>query len=253
MPCPLTAPLRVPDGASVAGLRTLSQCSAILVAPATPGEVAPLEDRRISPEAPTLRRSSGARLAAVGGGVPVPAEPAAKGPMRVAAIAPTKPEPVDLGAALGPVSGESILAMRPVSYTTRYDAMISRVAARHRIDPLLLHAVIDQESRYQANATSPAGARGLMQLMPSTARTLNVPGAAIADAEANVDGGARLLRHLHGRFNDFNLTLAAYNAGEGAVRKYGNQVPPYPETQNYVRSVMTRYERLVAEQASGSR
>ncbi|HVJ01234.1 MAG TPA: lytic transglycosylase domain-containing protein [Sphingomonas sp.] len=221
------------------------------IAPATPGELAPPRDLRITPDAPVVRRS-GAQLAAVGGAA-AGTRDAVKGPMHVAAIAPDKPEPVEPGSAPGASDGEAILAMRPVSYTTRYDAMISRVASRHRIDPLLLHAVIDQESRYQANATSSAGARGLMQLMPGTARMLKVPGAAIADAEANVDGGARLLRQLHTRFNDFNLTLAAYNAGEGAVRKYGNQVPPYPETQNYVRSVMARYERLVAEQASGTR
>lgn len=173
--------------------------------------------------------------------------------MQVAAIAPARDEPIDFAAAAGTPGADAILAMRPISYTTPYDAMIGRVAARHRIDPLLLHAVIDQESRYQVNATSRAGARGLMQLMPATARTLNVQGAAIVDAEANVDGGARLLRQLHTRFNDFNLTLAAYNAGEGAVRKYGNQVPPYPETQDYVRKVMARYERLVAEQAAGTR
>jgi len=74
-----------------------------------------------------------------------------------------------------------------------------------------------------------------------------------ANAEANVDGGARLLRQLHGRFNDFNLTLAAYNAGEGAVRRYGNRIPPYRETQSYVAGVMGRYSRLLAEQAARSR
>jgi len=184
-----------------------------------------------------------------------------RGPMRVAAIAPALDEPVEdpiplaeaTAAGLPAVDPEAILAFRPQSYTTRYDEMISRVAARHRIDPLLLHAVIDQESRYKVNATSSAGARGLMQLMPGTARMLDVRGAAIVDAEANVDGGARLLRRLHGRFGDFSLTLAAYNAGEGAVRRYGNTVPPYPETQNYVRQVMARYSKLVAEQAAGRR
>ena len=245
MPCPLTATLRVPDAASLAGLQTLTQCSGIVVAPATPGEVVPSEDLRITPE-PVRARPAGAQAVA-------DARAAPDGPMQVAAIAPAADEPLDLADAVGPADASAILAMRPISYTTPYDAMIGRVAARHRIDPLLLHAVIDQESRYQANATSRAGARGLMQLMPGTARMLNVPGTAITDAEANVDGGARLLRQLHTRFNDFHLTLAAYNAGEGAVRKYGNQVPPYPETQDYVRKVMARYERLVSEQAAGTR
>lgn len=251
MPCPLTANLRVADTASLAGLQTLSQCSTVIVAPATPGEVTPPEDLRIEPGSvrskPTDARLIPAALTAEAesGG--------AKGSMQVATIAPEKPEPVEFASSLGQVDADAILAMRPVSYATRFDSMISRVAARHRIDPLLLHAVIAQESRYQPNATSRAGARGLMQLMPGTARMLNVHGAAIADAEANVDGGARLLRQLHGRFNDFTLTLAAYNAGEGAVRKYGNQVPPYPETQDYVRKVMAKYDRLVAEQAAGQR
>jgi soluble lytic murein transglycosylase-like protein len=255
MPCPLTATLRVADTASLAGLQTLGQCSAVVVAPATPAEVDAPEDLRIVPEQPRMNLSGGKALADANsaGDAALRVSTPAKGPMRVAAIVPARAEPLEAGAALGDVGAEAILAMRPISYTTRYDAMISRVASRHRIDPLLLHAVIDQESRYQANATSHAGARGLMQLMPGTARMLNVPGTAITDAEANVDGGARLLRQLHGRFNDFNLTLAAYNAGEGAVRKYGNRIPPYPETQDYVRKVMARYEKLVAEQAVGTR
>ena len=251
MPCPLTANLRVADAASLAGLQTLSQCSTVIIAPATPGEVTPPEDLRIDPGS-VRSKPTGARL--ISASLTAGAESGgAKGPMQMAAIAPEKPEPVELASSLGQVDADAILAMRPVSYATRFDSMISRVATRHRIDPLLLHAVIAQESRYQPNATSRAGARGLMQLMPGTARMLNVHGAAIADAEANVDGGARLLRQLHGRFNDFTLTLAAYNAGEGAVRKYGNQIPPYPETQDYVRKVMAKYDRLVAEQAAGQR
>ena len=241
-PCPLTATLRIADEASLRGIQSLSQCTAI-VAPAMPGEASPPPNIRISPDqGPAGPSGASFRFASAS------ARDAA-GPMRVAAIAPRANEP----ASLGPVDAEGILAMRPMSYTTQYDAVISRAAARHRIDPLLLHAVIDQESRYRANATSRAGARGLMQLMPGTARMLNVPGGAITDPEANVDGGARLLRRLHGRFNDFTLTLAAYNAGEGAVLKYGNKVPPYPETQDYVRKVLARYDKLVAEQTAGAR
>ncbi|WP_218018046.1 lytic transglycosylase domain-containing protein [Sphingomonas azotifigens] len=246
-PCPLTATLRVADQASLAGIQSLQQCNtSIVIAPGSPAEMP--KDVRIAPEA---EDGSGADRAAsfqrVSGGKPRRPEPAPAARLRVAAIAPARQEPA---AVVATTSADAILAMRPISYTTRYDAMIQRVAARRRVDPLLLHAVIDQESRYRADATSPVGAHGLMQLMPGTARMLNV---SAANAEANVDGGARLLRQLHGRFNDFGLTLAAYNAGEGAVRRYGNRIPPYPETQAYVTGVMGRYSRLLAEQAARSR
>lgn len=227
-PCPLAASLRVADAASLAGIQSLQGCSTIIVAPGTPAEMP--KDVRIAPEAEEgSAPDSAASFHLVSGG---------KRPEAAAARAPSA------------AADDAILAMRPVSYTTRYDAMISRVAARRRVDPLLLHAVIDQESRYRADATSPVGAHGLMQLMPGTARMLNV---SASNAEANVDGGARLLRQLHGRFNDFGLTLAAYNAGEGAVRRYGNRIPPYRETRAYVAGVMGRYSRLVAEQAVRSR
>ena len=235
-PCPVGETLRVAGAGSLAGIASLSQCSNVVIAPASPKEYEAPVNRTITPEAPAMRRISD--------------EPAT---IRIAEIAPKTAEPVELAALAGPVDAERILTMQPASYRTPYDSMIGRVAARHRIDPLLLHAVITQESRYRVNATSSAGARGLMQLMPGTARMLNVHGGAITDAEANVDGGARLLRQLYGRFNDFSLTLAAYNAGEGAVRKYGNQVPPYAETQNYVRQVTANYQRLVSEQGVAGR
>ncbi len=248
-PCPLTATLRVADAASLAGIQSLQGCSnTIIIAPGTPAEMP--RDVRIAPEAE--EGSSDDRAASfqlVSGKKRRAAEPEAPATtLRVAAIAPRRAEPAAVVAASA--SDDAILAMRPVSYTTRYDAMIQRVAARRRVDPLLLHAVIDQESRYRADARSPVGAHGLMQLMPGTARMLQV---SASNAEANVDGGARLLRQLHGRFNDFNLTLAAYNAGEGAVRRYGNRIPPYRETQAYVAGVLGRYSRLVAEQAAWGR
>lgn len=256
-PCPLTAQLRVADAASLTSMLSLSQCgSAITIAPATPDEIRARDDVEIRPEPPRHQR---ARLELAGGAAHPDKIEAGQGPMKVAAIAPKTDEQgpgyaggVSLASA-GSHEVDAILAMRPMSYTTQHDAMITRVAARHRIDPLFLHAVIAQESQYKASATSPAGARGLMQLMPGTARELDVRGAAITHPEANVDGGARLLRRLHNRYGDFTLTLAAYNAGEGAVAKYGNRVPPYRETQDYVRKVMERYERLVAEQGGGGR
>jgi Transglycosylase SLT domain len=230
-PCPLSAKLRVADAASLAGIRSLESCAGqIIVAPASAADYVEPRDLSIDPDAPRTLTSFTEN--------------------RVTKISPSAQEPessdlAQLGALTTP---DAILTMKPVSYRTQHDAMITRVAQRHRIDPLLLHAVINQESRYRENATSPVGARGLMQLMPATARVLGINGGSIAQAESNVDGGARLLRRLYTRYNNFPLVLAAYNAGEGAVRKYGNQVPPYAETQNYVRSVMANYNHLVAEQ-----
>jgi soluble lytic murein transglycosylase-like protein len=151
-----------------------------------------------------------------------------------------------------PQSGGSsgILAMRPQSYRTRFDDIISHTAQNHRIDPLLLHAVIQQESGYRHTVRSHAGAQGLMQIMPGTGRLLGVQPAHLNDPTTNVDAGARLLRRLYYKYDgNFDLVLAAYNAGEGAVQKYGNRVPPYRETQDYVKKVMQRYNKLLAEQS----
>ena len=103
--------------------------------------------------------------------------------------------------------------------------------------PALLHAVIRTESAYQPNALSHAGACGLMQLMPQTAARFNVRD--IWDPAENIRGGATYLRLLLDMFdNDLRLALAAYNAGENAVKRYGNEIPPYQETQDYVRRVL---------------
>jgi soluble lytic murein transglycosylase-like protein len=147
-----------------------------------------------------------------------------------------------------PMSGnvEQILSLRPASYRTPFDETIQSVALRHRIDPLLLHAVIKQESGYRKSVRSHAGAIGLMQIMPATGQALGVPTEHLDLPESNVDAGARLLRRLYTKYSgDFRLVLAAYNAGEGAVEKYGNQIPPYAETRNYVKSVLAHYDKLV--------
>jgi soluble lytic murein transglycosylase-like protein len=121
-----------------------------------------------------------------------------------------------------------------------YAPMIRTVAKKVRLSPELLHAVIQAESAYDSRAKSSAGAMGLMQLMPDTARRYGVSNA--WDPAQNLEGGARYLRDLLDLFkNNLKLALAAYNAGEGAVQKYGNQVPPYPETRNYVRKVIDFY------------
>lgn len=143
----------------------------------------------------------------------------------------------------------AILAMRPQSFRTPHDDVIANIANTHRIDPLLLHAVIYQESRYRQTAVSHAGAKGLMQIMPGTGRLLGVQPGRLTDPMTNVDAGARLLRKLHRKYGgNFELVLAAYNAGEGAVQKYGNAIPPYRETQDYVKKVMAKYSELLAEQ-----
>jgi soluble lytic murein transglycosylase-like protein len=125
--------------------------------------------------------------------------------------------------------------------------LMAAVAHRHDIDPLLLHAVAHIESRHQAQAISPAGARGLMQVMPATGRSMGVeaPDHALLTPEANLEASARYLKRLQARFgNDLTLVLAAYNAGEGAVERYGRRVPPFAETQAYVRNVMAVYAEL---------
>jgi len=131
-------------------------------------------------------------------------------------------------------------------YTTgnsQVDGYLIDSGTRHGVDPLLLYSVMHQESSFKAHAVSPKGARGLMQLMPGTAIRFGVTN--IFDPKQNIEGGARYLRFLTDRFNgDVNLVLAGYNAGEGAVEKYGWRIPPYAETQEYVRRISRRYSLI---------
>jgi len=125
---------------------------------------------------------------------------------------------------------------------SRFSNLIASAAYRHGVEEKLVHAVIQTESAYNANAVSHAGAVGLMQLMPDTARRYGVLNR--TDPVQNVDGGTRYLRDLLGMFNyNLSLAVAAYNAGENAVIRYNNSIPPYPETQNYVRQVLSLYRR----------
>jgi soluble lytic murein transglycosylase-like protein len=126
-----------------------------------------------------------------------------------------------------------------------YQAEIDAAGQRYGVDPQLLDSVIQQESGFDPNATSAAGAEGLMQLMPQTASSLGVTNA--YDPSQSIDAGARYLKGDLDRFGgDTSLALAAYNAGAGAVEQYGG-VPPYTETQNYVQQVLGRYEHLTSE------
>jgi soluble lytic murein transglycosylase-like protein len=138
-----------------------------------------------------------------------------------------------------------VLPSRPsgqplAKYRSSYQGVILANARRYRLSPGLLHAVIRAESAYNSSAVSSAGAQGLMQLMPGTAARYGV--ADSFNPVENVRGGAAYLRDLLDMFDqDLRLALAGYNAGEGAVMKHGRQIPPYAETQDYVRKVLQFY------------
>ena len=120
------------------------------------------------------------------------------------------------------------------------DQLIKSNAEQMRLDPYLVFLVIEQESHFRVRAVSPKGARGLMQLMPGTARRFGVKRP--FEAAENIRGGTRYLRELMDLFGgQVNLVLASYNAGEGAVMKYGRNVPPYRETREYVKKIGKRY------------
>jgi soluble lytic murein transglycosylase-like protein len=121
------------------------------------------------------------------------------------------------------------------------DALVQQNASTWQVDPALIKAVIANESGFNATATSGVGAQGLMQLMPETAASLGVRDA--YDPAQNVAGGTRYLRGLLDRFGgDKRLAIAAYNAGPGAVEKYGD-IPPYRETRNYVQNVLASFDK----------
>ena len=118
--------------------------------------------------------------------------------------------------------------------------IVEDAARRNQVDPLLVHSVIQVESNYNATAVSPKGAQGLMQLIPSTARRFGAKNS--FDVKENVEAGVKYLKYLNSLYpNDLRLTLAAYNAGEGAVAKYRNNIPPYRETEHYVYKVGEKY------------
>jgi soluble lytic murein transglycosylase-like protein len=152
------------------------------------------------------------------------------------AVSSTRPSP------RGSAHAKASATTRALALAPQMDA----VARRHNIDPLLLHAVAYVESRHNSSAISSAGARGVMQVMPATAARFGVEQAgALHHAPTNLEVSAVYLKTLQGRFGtDLPLVLAAYNAGEGAVERYGRRIPPYAETQQYVKQVLAKYQLL---------
>jgi soluble lytic murein transglycosylase-like protein len=137
------------------------------------------------------------------------------------------------------------------SWTTgnpRIDGLIRFYGNQHGVDPYLIFCLMSQESKFTSVATSPKGAQGLMQLMPGTAARYGVTNP--YDVAQSISGGTRYLKDLLKMFNGrIDLALAGYNAGEGAVIKYGYNIPPYDETRNYVKLIIKRYGRMTSQPA----
>lgn len=126
--------------------------------------------------------------------------------------------------------------------SAKIDSLIRQNGAKYGVDPYLIFCVMEQESHFNSRALSPKGARGLMQLMPGTSARLGVRRP--SDPAQNIAGGTRYLKQLIQQFNGrIELVLASYNAGEGAVMKFGRKVPPYKETRDYVKRISYRYRR----------
>lgn len=143
--------------------------------------------------------------------------------------------------AIGEEIDGGAMAEKPLrAADSNVQAFVEEAALKYDVNPALIDSVIQVESSYNPRAVSPKGAQGLMQLMPDTARRLGVGNP--FDPRENVLGGAKYLKFLQETFKDDRLAIAAYNAGEGAVAKY-NDVPPFPETMNYVAQVGKRYSK----------
>ncbi len=141
----------------------------------------------------------------------------------------------------GYIAGHVRLGSVDKHFRRKIAGYVNKTARKYGMDPAFIHAIISAESAYNPNARSHVGAMGLMQLMPFTAKRFGVRNA--YDPYQNIDAGTRYLKLLYNEFGSFQLAAAGYNAGEGAVRKYHNNIPPYRETQKYVPKVMGYYRR----------
>jgi len=134
----------------------------------------------------------------------------------------------------------------PLPKKLPFEEIVRVKAAKHKVSSALVHSIILHESNYNIYAVSPKGALGLMQLMPDTAKQYNVKN--VFDPEDNIEGGIKYLKDLTKLYesekNPTPLILAAYNAGQEAVKKYGGKIPPYPETRTYIKQVMATYALL---------
>lgn len=225
----------------------------------TPQAASPAPAQRLSPllqlyERPgasadiSLRASRSARPQAPHGVVPsatvdLPAAPAVRsGPSRPMVVS-------------RPKAGSTIA--RAPAWSTQphvYDAAVSGVARMYNIDPTFMGALVRQESGFHPGAVSAKGARGLMQVMPGTARRFGVDGRALQNPVVNLAVGAAYLKSLQRQYgNNLPLVLAAYNAGEGAVNRHGRRVPPYRETRTYVSSILTQYRGGLYDRLSTGR
>jgi soluble lytic murein transglycosylase-like protein len=189
--------------------------------------IAAINDRIAQLQAMTATLDNGlAQSAAAAGGVAAPVDQ----------TAPATTGTTDFQTLLQQATASQTSTTATTGDPTQYDAMIQAAATANGVDPSLLKGLIRQESNFDPNAGSAAGARGLTQLMPSTAAGLGVTD--VTDPQQSINAGAKYLRQQLDEFGgDQTLALAAYNAGAGAVKKYGG-VPPYAETQNYVTKVL---------------
>ena len=162
--------------------------------------------------------------------------------------APAEPEPLPVTVGLAPnhylLDQVKVQTNQKPSFdqkSTRYDEMIEEASRRHRISPALVKAVIQAESKFDTRAVSAQGAVGLMQILPSTARSMGV--SSPQEPYNNITAGVRYLKMLLDEFgNDEYLALAAYNCGPDTIKRYGGKMPPFSETRSFVRQVMSYYQ-----------
>ena len=206
------------------------------------------EDPSVLPAASASKKSTASKTSATGRRVIATSEQDKKAEDKIAATSSAEPStPKETSASQDQAAPEAASATSIQSQgdnapaaATDLDAMIEQAAAKHQIDPELVKAIVRVESNYNPRAVSPAGALGLMQLIPATAMRFGV--ANPFDPQANLDGGIRYLKYLLGQYGgNLQLSLAAYNAGEDAVARNGGTIPAYRETQDYIRKIAQLY------------